>query len=55
MDESSGNEDTGTEMLAEEENLRWDLHPLDLLCYDWEATATDRGKENNDFVVVSNS
>jgi hypothetical protein len=55
MDESGGDEDTGTEVLAEEEDLRWNLHPLDLLCYDRKAAATNRGKEHNDFAVVSNS
>lgn len=41
MDESSGDQNTSTEVLAEEEELRWDLHPLDLLCHDWETTSTD--------------
>jgi hypothetical protein len=53
MDESSGDEDTSTEMLAEEENLRWDLHPLDLFSYDWKAATTDRGEEDNDCKSVS--
>jgi hypothetical protein len=38
MDKSSSNEDTGTEMLAEEEDLWWDLHPFNLFGYDRKAT-----------------
>jgi hypothetical protein len=41
MDECCGDEDASTEMLAEEEHLWRNLHPLDLLGYDWETTATD--------------
>ena len=55
MDECGGDEDTGTKVLAEEEDLRWNLHPLNLLCYYWKATASNRGKENDDYVIVSNS
>lgn len=53
MDESSGNEDTSTEMLAEEEDLRWDLHPLDLFGYDWKAATTNRSEEDNDCSSIS--
>jgi hypothetical protein len=35
-------------MLAEEEKLRWDLHPLDLFGNNWESATTNRGEENND-------
>jgi hypothetical protein len=53
MNESSSNQDTGTEMLAEEEHFRRDLHPLDLLCDDWETTSSDRSSEYNDYARVS--
>jgi hypothetical protein len=53
MDESSSNENTSTEMLAKEEDLWWDLHPLDLLCNDRKATTTNGRKEYNDCPDVS--
>jgi len=53
MNESGGDEDASTEMLAEEENLRWDLHPLDLFSYDWKAATTDRSEEDDDYSSVS--
>jgi hypothetical protein len=53
MDESSSNENTSTEMLAEEEDLWWDLHPLDLLCNDGKATTTNGRKEHDDCPNVS--
>lgn len=49
MDKCSSNEDTGAKVLAKEEGLRWDVHPLDLLSHDWEATSYDAGKEHNDY------
>ena len=48
MDKSSGDQNTGTEMLAEEEDLGWDVHPLDLLRYYRETTSSDTGRENDD-------
>jgi hypothetical protein len=48
MDESSGDKDTGTKMLAEEEDLRGNLHPLDLFGHDWETATTDGSEEDND-------
>lgn len=53
MNKGSGNQDTGTEMLTEEKHLRRDLHPLDLLCNDWEATSSDRRSEHNDCIDVN--
>ena len=47
MDEGSSNQDTSTEVLAEEEDFRRDLHPLDLIGDDREATASDGGEEHN--------
>jgi hypothetical protein len=41
MNGGSGDEDTSTKVLAEEENLRWDLHPSDLFRYDRKSTTTD--------------
>jgi hypothetical protein len=41
MNESSGNQDTGTKVLAEEKYGRWDLHPFDLLRYYWKSGAED--------------
>jgi hypothetical protein len=35
-------------MLTEEEDLWWDLHPLDLLRYYWETSTEDGSKEHND-------
>lgn len=48
MNESGGNQNTGTKVLAEEEDRRRNLHPLDLLGHDWEAGAENGSKENND-------
>jgi hypothetical protein len=48
MNESGSNQDTSTKVLAEEEDFRWDLHPLDFLRNHWEAGAEDGSKEDND-------
>lgn len=48
MNESRSNQNTGTKVLAEEEDLRGNLHPLDLLGNHWETTATNGSKEDND-------
>jgi len=48
MDKGSGNQDTGTKVLAEEEDWGWDLHPLDLLCHDWETSTEGGGKEDDE-------
>jgi hypothetical protein len=48
MNESRSNQHTGTEVLAEEEYWRWDLHPLDLFCYDWKPSTEDGSKKHND-------
>ena len=53
VDESRGDQDTSTEVLAEEEHLRWNLHPFDLLSNDRKATATDGCEEHNDCCRVS--
>jgi hypothetical protein len=41
MDKGGCNQDTGTEVLTEEENLGGNLHPLDLRSNNGETTATD--------------
>ena len=48
MNESSSNKNSSTEVLAEEEDLWWDLHPLDLLCHYWETSTEDGSNEHND-------
>jgi hypothetical protein len=48
MDESSSDKNTSTKVLAEEEDLRWDLHPSDLLCDDWKTATTNRGEEDDE-------
>jgi hypothetical protein len=53
MNKSSGDKHTSTEMLAEEEDLRWDFHPLDLFSNDRKATTTDRCEEDDDCLCVS--
>lgn len=39
MSERRRNQHACTEMLAGEEDARWDLHPFDFLCNDGEATS----------------
>jgi hypothetical protein len=53
MNESRGNQNTGTEVLAEEEHFRWDLHPRELLRYYWKPSTEDGSKEHNDYPEVS--
>jgi hypothetical protein len=53
MNESSSDQDTSTEVLAEEEDLRGDFHPLDLFSNDWEAGTKDGSKKHNDFVELA--
>ena len=53
MNESRSNQYTGTEVLAEEEYWRWDLHPLDLFCYYWKPSTEDGSKEYNDCNQIS--
>ena len=53
MDKGSGDEHTSTKVLAEEEDLWWDLHPLDLLCHYWETSTEDGSNEHNDLERVS--
>ena len=53
MNEGSSNQDTGTKVLAEEEDLGRNLHPLDLLRNHWEAGAEDGGNEHNDYQDIS--
>lgn len=48
MDKSSGNQDTGTKVLAEEEDIRGNLHPLDLLGNDRETGTEDGCEKDND-------
>lgn len=48
MNESSSDQDTGTKVLAEEEDLGRNLHPLDLLRNHRETGAEDGGTEHND-------
>ena len=48
MNESSSNQDTGTKVLAEEEDLGRNLHPLDLLRNHRETGAEDGSSEHND-------
>ena len=48
MNESGCNQNTGTEVLAEEEDWRRNLHPLDLLRHHWETGAEDGSKEDNE-------
>lgn len=48
MDKGGSNQDTGTEMLAEEEDGGGNLHPLDLLSHDRETTASNTSEEDND-------
>ena len=52
MDKRCGNQDTSTEVFAEEEDWRWDLHPLDFLGHYWETGTKDRRKEDNDCVEL---
>ena len=52
MNKSSSNKDTGTKVLAKEENFRWDLHPCDLLCNYWETGAEDRREEHDDWQML---
>jgi hypothetical protein len=47
MNKGCGDQNTSTEMFTEKENLRVDLHPLDLLCNDWKST-TSNGCEEDD-------
>jgi hypothetical protein len=49
MNECSGDQNTGTKMLAEEEDLGWDVHPLDLLRYYRETASSDTGREDDDY------
>jgi hypothetical protein len=49
MDERRSDQNTSTEVFAEEENLRRDLHPLDLLCDNWKSSTSDGGGENDDY------
>lgn len=53
MNERGSDENTGTKMLAEEENLGRNFHPLDLLGDDRKATAAYRCNEDNDFAVLA--
>lgn len=48
MDKCSRDQNTSTEVFAEEEDGWWDLHPLDLLRDDRESTTANGGYENND-------
>jgi hypothetical protein len=52
MDKRCGNQDTGTEVFAEEEDWRWDLHPLDFLCYDWKSSTSNRSSKDDDCVAA---
>jgi hypothetical protein len=49
MNESCSDQDTGTEMLAEEEKLWWDLHPSDFFGYNRKTATTNRREENDDY------
>jgi hypothetical protein len=49
MDESCSDQDTGTEMLAEEEKLWWDLHPSDFFGHDRKTATTNRREEDDDY------
>jgi hypothetical protein len=48
MNEGSRDKDSGTKVLREKEDLWWNVHPCDLLCYNWETTASNTGSEHND-------
>ena len=48
MDKRRSDKNTSTEMFAEEENLRWDLHPFDLLCDNWKSSTSNGGGEDDD-------
>lgn len=52
MDECSSNQNTSTKVLAEEEDAWRDLHPLDFLRDNWKSTATNRGYEDDDCIVL---
>lgn len=54
MDKSSGDQDTGTEVLAKEEHLGRNVHPLDLLRYDRKASSSDTGCKHDDCSCKSN-
>jgi len=50
MDESCSYKHPCTEVLAEEESVRRNLHPLDLLSNDGESGAADTGKKHKNYV-----
>lgn len=52
MYECSRNQDTGTKVLAEEEHLGRNLHPLDLLRNNWKSTSSDGCSEHNDYEKI---
>ena len=49
MNKGSSDQNTSTEMLAEEEHPWWNLHPLDLLCNNGKPTTKNGSEEYNDF------
>lgn len=49
MDESSGDQDTGTKVLTEEEDLWRDIHPLNFLGHYWETASSDTGDEDDNY------
>lgn len=53
MNEGSGDKDTGTKMLAEEEHLWRDFHPLHFLCDHGEASTSNGCSEHNDCMYVT--
>jgi hypothetical protein len=48
MNEGSRDKDSGTKVLREKEDLWWNVHPCDLLCYNWETTSCNTGDKHND-------
>jgi hypothetical protein len=48
MYEGSGDKDTSAKVFCKEEDLWRNVHPCDLLCYDWETAASNTGSEHND-------
>jgi hypothetical protein len=53
MNERSSNQDTSTKVLAEEEDLGGNLHPLDLLRNHRKSSTSYGGGEDNDYTTIS--
>lgn len=55
MDKCRSNQNTGTEVFADEERPCWHLDPFNLLRDDWETGPKDGGCQNHDWLSVSNT